>query len=302
MRASYLWQRGTRYWFQITPPRGLHHALGRSPLRLRLPVSSARDARRFARVLAGQAEAEFETVASRFFDRAQDEEVFVEPDEPPEASTYEFCRDATMRSLQRAIDTLHASSATGLTKAGIHFADGRSRPDTAARQVVQDWKSFAQKTSARCADYWGQIQTLTEKVDAQALFYDDLHRDFLDEAQMLYSTLSNKDAESGELRAIIQTATSNFEEKKRAFEDRINGLQHTTLTLSEQQIRINDKVFKVHKTLRQAGDEFLAAKKEVLQSTSKEYAYLVHRLDLFIALVGDYPLDHYKLEHLTRSC
>jgi len=57
MGASFLWRRGSAFWFQIAVPKDLRSLLGDTPFRLRLP--SQGDATPYARILAGVAERGF---------------------------------------------------------------------------------------------------------------------------------------------------------------------------------------------------------------------------------------------------
>lgn len=54
--ASYLWQRGGTWFFQLRPPNDSRLLLGATPIRIRLPFRTHREAIRCARHLAGLAE------------------------------------------------------------------------------------------------------------------------------------------------------------------------------------------------------------------------------------------------------
>jgi len=54
--ASYLWQRGGTWFFQLRPPNDSRLLLGATPVRVRLPFRTHREAIRCARHLAGVAE------------------------------------------------------------------------------------------------------------------------------------------------------------------------------------------------------------------------------------------------------
>jgi O6-methylguanine-DNA--protein-cysteine methyltransferase len=74
-RASYLWRRAAAFWFQIAVPDDLSTALGKPPLRIRLPARNQEDASRYARVLAGAAERGFQTMRSKRLGRYSDLEL-----------------------------------------------------------------------------------------------------------------------------------------------------------------------------------------------------------------------------------
>jgi hypothetical protein len=104
--ASYLWRRGPTWFFQLRPPRDLHHLFGVTPLRIRLTVGTFREASSFALHLAGKADKEF--AAMRYAGLARLKIASEKPEPDWTDDDIEYIRQTTRKAV---LDTLTAEIA-----------------------------------------------------------------------------------------------------------------------------------------------------------------------------------------------
>jgi integrase/DNA-binding transcriptional regulator YiaG len=308
--ASYLWLRGSCWYFQLKPPKDLQPVLGSTPIRIRLPCRNHREASRYARQLAGLAEqhmgamryseknlrresgialikAAMQKPEYRLSQAIEDREL--DPDERKQeiaaihaferARLIDFLKEkigqlADLAAEHHALDKLMASAAPKDREALVQAQQ------VIARKSLRGWSEFATQ--------W------LEDFDALLKDYQSKRAQSMSLQRELDELMSWKPDElAHHIAAIAELKEETARDKAEI--DEIRGDKEM---LATQQLEINERILNKGPLLSECYHQFINVKKDE-HPTSREPGYFKQRLELFIALVGDKPVGEYRLSDLS---
>ncbi len=223
-----------------------------------------------------------------------------EKDFEPPPSWGEMAREAVLSRLRAKIDAISHNSDVHFAKAGLMIANGRSRSEVAAREVLTDWKSLAEQLRLQLAERTAEARRLNEEMIGHQSAIQSLHESYYFEVQELQTILDESHNENSTISDRMANIKKRLDEERTAYEAKLAEHTEVSLTLNKQQIKINQKVFSDKPTLREAGFAYLAEREKNSAISVKELAYLKHRLNAFIDIVGDRAIDEYRLRDLSE--
>jgi hypothetical protein len=273
--------------------------LGKTPIRIRLPVQAQREASRFARHLAGLAERWL--MAMRYTDRGLARLAALDFNDDPEWIDEDRRRRWAFQR-KRFIDALVAE-VQEISRTAEQFevyekiratATPEDRELIAGKQrevfdkVNSGWKSFASKLMEDYEAVFAGMQSsrtsLSRTTEQLSLLSESHYDDFL--------TWKAKLAEiSEEARQLELAKQSAHEQNTKTLADVQSVLKNTT--------EITNRILYEGPLLSECRQEFIDAKTKQLPSGSTEPAYFERRIDAFLSLVGDKPIAAYRVR---RGC
>lgn len=300
--ASYLWLRGSCWYFQLRPPLDLLAALGATPFRIRLPCQTRREASRFARHLAGASERWFLSMRYRGFQKLR---VFalrsnIEDDERNETPDQIKSLQAVLR--QRFTDALQAE-VEALRQIALEYQGLSPLEESGSvanrRQIQQKknelalrgfagWQEFAQKT---LADYDEVFRDLQSELEAK-------HR-ILDELQQLIEGSADDSQEWKQKLAEISKKADDSDSQLRAAHEANTQALTEIREVAETTNTVNKQLLYKGPLLSECLQKFLDAKTIQLPENSREPDYFRHRLNAFLEIAGDKPIGAYTEADLT---
>lgn len=293
--ASYLWLRGSRWFFQLRPPRDLQSALGSTPFRIRLPCQTRREASRFARHLAGASERWLSSMRYRGFQKLR---VFALRSDIEDGERHET--PDQIRSLQAALrrkftDALRAE-VDALRQIALEYQ--RLSPLEESGSVANRRQIQQKKNELALRGFTGWQEFAEKTLDD----YDQVFRD-------LQSELETKHRILDELQELTQVSADDSQEWKQKLTDiaqKADEFEAQARSAHEANTKAMDKVEKVTDRLLYQGpflseclQKFLDAKTIQLPEKSREPDYFRHRLNAFLEIVGDRPIAAYTEADLT---
>jgi integrase/DNA-binding XRE family transcriptional regulator len=301
--ASYLWLRGSRWYFQLRPPLDLQSALGSTPFRIRLPCQTHREASRFARHLAGASERWLSSMRYHGFQKLR---VFAlrsdiedsERDRPPEQvkSLQAALRRRFTNALQAEVDGLNQiareyEGLAPLAKSGsaVDRKAIQQKKDDLALEGFSGWQEFAQRT---LTDYEKIFEDLQSELETKHRLIDELRgltQEYADDSQEWKQRLTE----------ITQNADESESRLRTAHEANTKALAEVGAVVCSA-AEVNSKLLYQGPLLSECLEKFLEAKRIQLSEESREPAYFEHRLTTFLEIVGDKPIADYSEADLTR--
>lgn len=301
--ASYLWLRGSCWYFQLRPPLDLLTALGATPFRIRLPCQTRREASRFARHLAGASERWFLSMRYRGFQKLR---VFalrsnIEDDERNETPDQIKSLQAVLRrrftdALQAEVDALRQIAVeyqglSSLEESGsvANRRQVQQKKNELALRGLAGWQEFAQKT---LADYDQVFQDLQSELETKHRILDDLQ-------QLTQVSADDSKEWKQKLTEISQRAEKSDSQLRAAHEANTQALTEIR-EAAETAKTVNKQLLYKGPLLSECLQKFLDAKTTQLPENSREPDYFRHRLNAFLEIVGDKPIAAYAEADLTR--
>lgn len=290
--ASYLWRRGPNWFFQLRPPHDLQHILSATPLRIRLPVRTYREACRLARDLAGIADREFVAMRYAGINKIKIGSQLPNPDWTAEdiKDVREITRKAVLKTLNAEIQEL--SSLNAQYQSLEQQKTGRAPDDQlqlaeAQKHVfastVGAWARFARALAAEHSEAVADLRSGS----IASSFKDEKLSNALDDAQD-----SDKKAKH------LETKVSEIGlARQEAIEINARTLGQVTETLGII-TELGAKVAKKGPKLSECKEDFIEAKINQLGKDSVEIKYFKHRIDAFIAIIGDKQIGTYHVGDL----
>lgn len=296
--ASYLWLRGQTWFFQLRPPHDLHHLLGMTPFRIRLPVHTHREASRIARHLAGSAERRFAVM--RYIDGGMAVLKLSQYDDLPNLTPEE--RQSLEASLRRPFIEALTAEVQEICRTAEQFDTYEKIKRTASRddkeaiaskqkelfdKVHSSWQRFA---TSVVEDYGAVFKDMQRYSASLSQTVDELN--YLNEGhQEDFRTWKAK------LAKIAQEAKQLETEKHAAHEENTKTLAGMQALLKNT-TEITDRILYEGPLLSECKHEFLEAKKKQLPGDSTEPTYFERRIDAFLSLIGDKPIAAYRVADL----
>lgn len=295
--ATYLWCRGQTWFFQLKPPRDLQPVLGSTPFRVSLPVQHHREASRFARYLAGQAEQWLAAMRYKLarLGRSSDREGFESYTEQDFAQRRTAVRrqfiDALLAEVQKLNGVAEQWEVFNQKKQSAAQNDHDAGAETQQRifqQVTAGWNTFAknliedydhvfsdmQVRSTAAADIIKKLESLTES-------HAEDSQDWKTEIAAITAKAKKTEAE---LRAAHKKST------------RLLGKVETALDGNK---KIQEELLYKGPLLSECFKEFIETKTKQLPKDSREPGYFKHRLNAFICLVADKRIADYDIQDLN---
>ena len=290
--ASYLWRRGPTWFFQLRPPHDLQHLLGATPLRIRLPARTSREASRFALSLAGKVDKEF--AAMRYAGLAKLKIIAEKPEPGLTAEDIEDIRQTTRKAV---LNTLTAE----IQELKSLNAQYQSLEQQKAGRAPEDQLRLAEAQKhvfANTVDAWVRFAKTLAKEHSEAVA--DLRTRSMT-SRLVYDELSVAQEDAYE----FQQAATHLEKevtkvdlaRQEAVENNTQALGQVTKTL-ETITELGDAVINKGPKLSKCMEEFIEAKANQLGTDSLEIEYFRRRIDAFIAIIGDEEIGAYHIGHL----
>lgn len=283
--ASYVWRRGPSWFFQLRLPRDLQHLLGATPLRIRLPARSWREASLFARHLVGKADKEF--AAMRYAGLAR---LKITSDKADPAWTDEDIAQIAKSTRKAVLNTLaieiQALKALNEQYQRLEQQKAGREPDDQLRLAKAQTSVFADTV-----DTWARFAKVLAEQHADAV--SDLHiRSLLsgrhsDELMSAQSDVYHLFQDRLDLEKEVEKVDLARQE---ADQTNSNALRQITL--------INETLLNKGPKLSACMDDFITAKKNQLGNGNTEIEYFRRRIDAFIALVDDKEISAYHIADL----
>jgi integrase len=259
---------------------------------------SAAEARRVARLLAGQAEAEFRAVALESLRRKHlsDDEEF-DREQPCVFELVEQdrirIRARIVRDLTQRLDFI--TNLESLAPAR-HNSRELAKLIEQIRSLTSSWQEFGRELIEQHAKDQTELMQFREEFQASEAAWGAMTCEY----DVLLEALEHC---GGDPTKLASTLVETRRRLKLATEEYAHRSQtvHATMEMqATQQVRINDKLFPEKPTLIQAGRRYLKLKRIGLGIGNKEYKYLKNRLFAFVRIVGNKPIDEYTLDDLTK--
>ncbi len=301
--ASFLWRRGTAYWFQIAVPKDLSIALGATPLRIRLPARSRGDASRYARVLAGIVEQWFTrmrlspiaelNLAKGDLSDARERLLKVMTDEIQEIMAIHAdmgrgerrwgSQKDPVERLQKRNEILEGlvvalrEKALAFANEYADFAGKTNYRNRAFREQLDDADNGEQASGEAIRDMLGKVAAKDRRLAASEKQVGDLKEQIVSEASVREHLYSKADA-------VFKVANSAIEESSR---------------LKEMNEKLVQRLDYQGPKLSEHLDAFLVDRHNK-GVAAKEIETLRQKIHDFINVIGDQPVGSYSISDLQR--